>query len=232
MGINSDSQLLEPGNLIVLYELDCRELGGDLLLFHGHIQDGPIFWQDMEYKPWPLEATDFMTSGETKQATPVLRVGNIDGTIGALAIFLKDLVGAKLTRRRTLAKYLDAANFTLGNPDADPEEQYPDDVFYIEQKTSHNKEMLEFSLRSALDLSEVFVPRRLIVANVCAWLTHGGYRGPNCAYTGAAMFDRDNNPTADPALDRCAGQVSSCKLRFPNEDIRFGGFPSAGLVRT
>ena len=77
------------------------------------------------------------------------------------------------------------------------------------------------------------LPRRQIVANVCMWLMIGGYRGPNCGYTGAAMFDREDNPVADPSLDKCGGRLSSCKCRFgTNNPLPFGSFPAADLVRT
>ena len=37
---------------------------------------------------------------------------------------------------------------------------------------------------------------------------------------------------ADPALDRCGGRVSDCKLRFGADNpLSHGGFAGAGLVR-
>jgi lambda family phage minor tail protein L len=47
-------------------------------------------------------------------------VGNVDGSITALCLSYQDLVGAVLTRHRTLGKYLDAANFGGTNATADP----------------------------------------------------------------------------------------------------------------
>lgn len=71
------------------------------------------------------------------------------------------------------------------------------------------------------------------------WLWTGGYRGPYCNYTGSACFDKDDNPVADPALDRCGGRVSSCQKRFAAEQgvsevaaiINFGGQPAADTLR-
>lgn len=233
MAIDADSQLLNPGNLITLYELDATEIGGDQVFFHGYAQQGPIFWQGVEYKPWPISAEGFDISGEAQQSAPTLSVGNVDGSIGALCLYLNDLLGAKLIRRRTLSKYLDAQNFEGGNPDAAPDQHYPEDVFYIEVKTTHTRELVEFEMRSALDLSDVYLPRRLIVANVCSWIAHGGYRGPNCGYVGTQMYDINDQPTSDPAKDACPGRPGSCRLRFgEHAELPYGGFPSATLART
>lgn len=221
MSITADVQTLEPGALIQLFEIDTVDLGGDLLRFHGYPSTGPITWQGVDYTPWPIQAEGFEITGEGQQPSPTLDVANVDGSIGAMAIYLDDLVGAKLTRHRTLAKYLD------GMPEADPEQRFASDIWYIEQKTSHDKESITWEMRSALDLSDVFLPRRVIVANLCGWR----YRGADCGYTGPSVADIDDNPTSDPGRDQCSKSVSGCKLRFGNGPLPFGGFPSATLTR-
>jgi lambda family phage minor tail protein L len=232
MRIRYDIQTLEPGELVELFELDATQQGGDILRFHGHTQVGSIWWQGNEYSGWPIQTEGFARTGEGQQPTPTLSVGNVEGSITALCLYLDDMVGAKLSRMRTLGKYLDAANFPDGNPSADPEEQLPPELWYIEQKTEETNETVTFELASALDFNGTQLPRRQIVANVCSWLTFGGYRGPYCGYTGSAYFDRDDNPVADPALDRCGGRLTSCKRRFgENNPLPYGSFPAADLIR-
>ncbi|MFX4794195.1 phage minor tail protein L, partial [Acinetobacter baumannii] len=52
-----------------------------------------------------------------------------------------------------------------------------------------------------------------------------------CGYTGAAMFTEKDEPTDNPALDRCGGRLRSCRLRFgENKPLPFGGFPASSLV--
>lgn len=229
MGVQADIQTLEPSARIELFELDCQALGGDLMLYHGYNQAQSIWWQGNEYKYWPIQTEGFSITGEGQQPTPTLRVGNIEGTIGALTIYLRDLVGAKLTRRRTLAKYLDARNFPNGNPTADPNEKFADDVWYVNQKTFHDNEVIEFQMKSALDLSGTFLPRRLILANLCSWR----YRSAECGYVSGAMYDINDVPTSDPSKDQCGKKVSSCKLHFGEHNpLPYGGFPSATLIRT
>ena len=233
MKITADIQRLEPGALIEVFELDATEIGADMLRFHGYTQVGPIWWQGNEYSPWPIEGKGFARSGQGQQPAPRLTVGNVDGSISAVCLYANDLVGAKLRRRRTLGRFLDARNFPEGNPEADPTEELPVEEWFVEQKSAETNETVEFELSSALDFNGVQLPRRQIVANVCMWLMIGGYRGPNCGYTGAAMFDREDNPVADPSLDKCGGRLSPCKCRFgTNNPLPFGSFPAADLVRT
>jgi len=232
MTIYADVQTLEPGNRVVAFELDATALGADQLFFHAHQQTGPIFWQGIEYSAWPIEATGFERTSD-QPPNPRLRVGNIEGTITALCLLFDDLVGARLIRRQTLAKYLDAANFETGNPTADPDEHFPDEIWFIERKVSEDKEIVEFELTTAADLNGEQLPGRQILAGSCSWITRGGYRGPYCGYNGPPVADINDQPTSDPSLDVCGGRLASCKLRFSeNNPLPFGGFPAAGLLRT
>lgn len=233
MSINGDLQKLEPGPLIELFELDGTVLGvPEITRFHGMPDRNPIWWNGEEYSPWPIMAEGFDLTPD-QPPTPKLQVSNINLSITALCLAYDDLVGAKVTRRRTLGKYLDAINFPDGNPTADPEQEMPPEIWYIERKSAESPEVVEFELASALDFNGVQLPRRKIIASRCMWISIGGYRGPYCGYAGPPVAKADDSPTADPALDRCGGRVVSCKLRFgENEPLPYGGFPAAGLVRT
>lgn len=125
MSIYAEIQKLEPGEWIELFELDATIIGGDVLRFHGYTRVGAIWWQGEEYSPWPIQVEGFAKLSDGQQPTPTLKVGDIDGSITALCLFLQGLAGARLTRRQTLGKYLDAANFPEGNPEADPTAELP-----------------------------------------------------------------------------------------------------------
>src|SRR5690606_749771 len=153
--------------------------------------------------------------------------------ITALCLMFDDLVGSRLTRRQTLVQYLDAANFGGVNPTADPNEHFPDEIWYIERKSGENDEVVEFELASAADLNGEQLPGRQIIANACSWILRGGYRGPYCGYAGPPVADINDQPTSDPSKDVCGGRVRSCKMRFgETEELPFGGFPAAGLIRS
>lgn len=239
--ILEDVQKLQPGNIVTFYELDLTALDGDIQRFHNY-DHSIIYWQGNEYHPWAIEASGFQRTGEQQQPNPSIAVGNIGedaegnkvtGVISALCLAFDDLVGAKLTRKRTFAKYLDAENFADGNPNADPTEHFFDEVWIVSQKERETCEAVSFVLSSPLSMDGVQLPRRQVIANVCGWLTmdrdgFGGYRGAGCGYTGTNYFDKDGNPVSDPSDDKCGGRVSDCKKRFgENSPLSFGSFPSA-----
>ncbi|MNM44596.1 Phage minor tail protein L [compost metagenome] len=232
MGFTADIQTLSPGGWVELFELDATAIGADLYRFHGYAQQGAIWWQGVEYSPWPIRAEGFGMDGQGASQTPSLSVGNVGGFITALCQYFDDLAGATLTRRRTLSKYLDARNFEDGNPIADPTEEAPPDIWKIERRAGEDAEVVTFELASPLDFNGVQLPRRQIVANVCGWLSNGGYRGPYCGYTGGPVADENDIITTDAARDRCGGRVASCKLRHGEHNpLPIGCFPAAGLVR-
>lgn len=220
MTIASDVQKLEPGCIVTLYILDAEAVGAELYRFHSH-DAGTIMWQGHQYDPWPVEASGFEMSG-SRPTSPKLKMGNVGGFITALCLQFDDLVGAKLTRKRTLAKYLD------GQPDADPDEEFPPEIWFVEQKTAENSEAVEFELAGALDFQGVQLPRRQIIANHCPWR----YRSTECSYTGPPIADEFDLPTDNAAKDKCGKRVQSCKLRFgDNAQLPFGGFAAAALTR-
>lgn len=247
--IKLDIQKLEPGEVVNLFELDLTSIGGPTQRFHGYSVSGIIYWQGNSFYPWPIEANGFGRTSDAKQPQPTLSVGNIGmdeagepipGMITSLCLQYDDLVGGKLLRYQTLSKYLDAENFPDGNPEADPNEFLPTEIWIVEQKTNETADIVEFSLSSPLDFSGKMLPKLQIIANICPWLWEGGYRGPYCNYVGTAMFDIDGNPTIDATLDKCGGRVSDCKKRFAAEQgvsedaavLNFGGFPSVDRLGT
>ena len=68
----------------------------------------------------------------------MLRIANTTSIISALLRATDDLLGSKLTRTRTLALYLDAANFSGGNSNADSSQIIDNDVFFIDRKASES----------------------------------------------------------------------------------------------
>ena len=230
MPIAADIQSLNPGAIITLFELDATSLGDSVYRFHAGTNElyNSVVWQTNTYTPMPIEASGFELSTQGTLPRPVLRVANITGVLGALVHSLNDLVGAKITRKRTLVKYLDAVNFTGGvNPTADSTQYFNDEIFFINRKVNENKVFIEFELASALEVNNVKLPRRQIVANLCQWT----YRSAECSYAGGAVADANDNPTAALATDVCGKRVTSCKLRFGSfATLPFGNFPGSGLL--
>jgi lambda family phage minor tail protein L len=232
MTIRADIQSLAASAIIELFELDATLLGAAAkLYFHAgtNALTQPVVWQGVSYLPLPIEASGFEWSGKGQLPRPKMRVTNVDGLFGALTAQYASLLGAKLTRRKTLAKFLDAVNFPGGiNATADITQSYPDEVYFVDRKASENAVFIEFELASALDLPGVMLPRRQFISNTCAWR----YRGAECGYAGVAMYDSTDAVTLIPANDACGKRLSSCKARFGVYAVLpFGGFPGTGMLR-
>lgn len=190
-----------------------------------------IIWQGQTYSPMPIQTDGLEVRGDGKASTPSLALANnvngVQGAISALCLQYDDFAGARLTVINTMAKYLDAANFTDGNPQAANE--YRKQVWYVEQKTSENRSAVSFELSNPVDFEGARIPSREIT-NYCHWAVHGRYRGQECQYMGAARFTDKGVPTTDPSKDKCGGRlVSDCGVR--NNQDRFGGFPSSALIK-
>ena len=189
-----------------------------------------IIWQGQTYSPMPIQTDGLEVRGDGKASTPTLALANnidgVQGAISALCLQYDDFAGARLTVINTMAKYLDAANFTNGNPQAANE--YRKQVWYVEQKTSENRSTVTFELSNPVDFEGARIPSREIT-NYCHWAVHGRYRGQECQYMGAARFTDKGVPTADPSKDKCGGRLSDCRIR--NNEGRFGGYPSSALIK-
>ena len=223
MAIQEEIQSLSPSAIIELFELDATALGGTVIRFHCGTNElkGSVIWQGYAYSPLPIEAEGFDIQTRGSLPRPKIRLANTAGLFSYEISAYDDLVGCKVTRKRTLAKYLDAANFASGNPTADPNQKFSDDIWYVEQKVSENKHLIEWELASPFDLMGVLLPYRQIIQNSCPWK----YRSSECGYTGTVYFDGNDNSVASAAQDSCGKRLTSCKKRFTTGTLPFGGFP-------
>ena len=187
-----------------------------------------IIWQGQVYSPVAIKSDGLEMRGDGKASMPSLAIANtlngINGAMSALCLQLSDFAGAKLTVITTLAKYLDAANFASGNPQA--RNEYKKQVWFVEQKTAENASQVTFELSNPVDFEGMKIPCREIT-NYCHWAVCGRYRQDPCLYSGSAMFTKDGKPTDNQSLDYCGGTIESCRLR--DNTARFGGFPSSSL---
>jgi len=188
-----------------------------------------IIWQGKTFSAMAIQADGMEMNSTGRASSPTLSMANnIDGlqnAVSAYCLQFNDFAGARLTVISALAKYLDAENFSQGNPTASNEAE--NQLWFIEQKTSENKEQVTFELSNPIDFEGQRIPIRQI-SSQCHWCMMGNYRGEDCGYTGAAMFTEKNEPTDNPALDKCGGRLSSCKIR--KNEGSFGGQPAANLV--
>lgn len=228
--VAAEIQKLAPSAIVELYEVDLTALGDTVYYFHGGTNNlrQNVVWQGQTYMPWPVTASGFDYSGTGQLPRPKMMLSNKLGTITALLLSLNDCLGGKVTRRRTLVRFLDAVNFPGGiNDDADPTAHLPEDVFFIDRKAREDFEAVEFELTAPYDVTGVKLPRRQIIRDLCPFK----YRGAECGYAGDSYFDKNDAPVVDASADVCGKRLSSCKCRFgANSPLSFGGFPGSGDV--
>jgi lambda family phage minor tail protein L len=176
-------------SIVELFELDLGAITGnssDKYYFTGDIfPDGTkIRWKGQVYEPFPISVTGFETTTKGTIPQPELTVANVLGTLASVTNAFEDLVGGKITRRRTLGKYLD------NGTSPDPSEEFPKDVYYIERKTSETSLTISWQLASKIDLEGLQIPRRIVTQNYCVWK----YRGSECGYNGPPVADERDRP--------------------------------------
>ena len=143
-------------------------------LFHAgnNIKDkNDLIWQANTYSKMPVTSDGYLYSGKGKLPRPTITFSNLFGVITALMQLVNkttpfsDLQGAKVTRRRTLSRFLDAVNFPssinpYGTPD--PSAELPQEIYFIERKVTESRDIVQFELVSTFDLIGIGAPKKLV----------------------------------------------------------------------
>jgi len=234
----SELQKLAPSAIIELFEIHLvTAIHGANTVFRFHsgtnaINNGNIVWAGNSYQAFPVEATGFEYNGNGQLPRPKLIISNVLRFMTSILLVINetspgnDLNGAKFIRIRTLSRYLDAANFSAGNANADPTAEFPREIYYLDRKVIETRAAVEWELAAAFDLVGVRSPKRQCIANLCQWV----YRSAECSYTAATYFDANNNPVGSAASDVCGKRLTSCATRFGvTAQLPFGSYPGVGL---
>lgn len=231
MGVRRDVSQLGSLEMVEMFEWDDRVIGGtDVIRWHPGttVTEQAIVWQGETYTAMAIEAEGFEVTGTGKLPRPTIRAANIGGVLGAYLRSMTDGLGTKVTRKRTLGRYLDAVNFPDGNPYADPNTAFPDEIFFVSRKALENPIFIELELAVPFDVEGVLLPRRQVIAGTCQWV----YRSAECGYTGPPVQDINGNPTSDPAQDACRKTLPACRARFGQFGVlRTSAFPASMLSR-
>ena len=117
----SELQKINPSNIVELFQLqlDTTIHGADTTYyFHNGVSEnnnGNLIFDDVEYTRMPIEADGFEFNGK-QLPRPTLKISNILGTFTTILLTLpQGLEGAKVTRIRTLERYIDHINFDIGD---------------------------------------------------------------------------------------------------------------------
>ena len=172
--IITDLQKINPSAIIELFTITTdATLHGSAQTYRFHNgtslnANGDIVWAGNSYIKMPIQAEGFaFTNGQLPR--PTLTISNALGTITAILLNVNtvttgiDLTGATVKRIRTLARYLDASNFSggtnpLGTPD--PTAEFPQEIYTIDRKSAENRDVVQFELAAVFDLAGIRAPKR------------------------------------------------------------------------
>jgi lambda family phage minor tail protein L len=193
---------LEPTAVLEFYKLQLDPIAApegfpQEIPFHaGTIFQGNVTWQGVKYIPLAVETEGFEMLGDRRLPRPRIRIANNNQLITFLLQTNKDLINAKVVRKKAFLKNLDDINFDGGNPwgQANANAEIVDEVWVIGRKTHESKVMVEFELNSPLDLESFSVNSRSIVSKFCGWQ----YRGEGCRYRGIPIEREDGKSFLDP----------------------------------
>jgi len=210
-GVNSNS---DTRGILRFHNLNINLESTSSALANGQLFN-QILWKGKRYLPFPIQTEGYEASTRGTLPKPKILFSN-QYQIPTYEVFFKtikrsiksigDIIGLKVTRRRTFLKYLDAINFKsnggiinddLIQIDPDTLAELPIDIFYIERKIRESKNILEYEMSSVLDLENIKLPFRGMYSQSCSF----DYRGEGCEY-GNGIYASQKNNGAPIATDK------------------------------
>lgn len=192
--VASEAMSLEPSQILEFYLIYFKwpEDQNSVLALTPLIksQSERIIWQRQEYIAYPMETSGFEVKGDNSLPRPRLKFSNIEFTISKYLKVHNNLIGAKVVRKRTFARFLDDVNFEGGknpyfdvvsqNSEASAASYLPDQTYYINRRTTETKDLVELELSTVFELDNKYLPNRNVYSKYCTWV----YRGSGCLYKG------------------------------------------------
>ena len=170
----SEIQKINPSAIIELFvlQLDTALHGANTIYrFHSGTNlnaNGQIVFAGNSYLRFPIQATGFAYQ-RGQLPRPKVTISNATGFLSAILVSVNqvtagnDLTGSTFTRIRTMAKFIDAVNFSGGsNPfgTPDPTAEFKRQIFIVDRKSTENREIVEFELAASTDMAGVRAPKR------------------------------------------------------------------------
>ena len=209
---------------IELYTIDigstrtAKDWAGPINLVPAHQTNGKsveyvnLADNDVSYSATQMSVSGFEISGSNKLPQPKVTFSNMDAVFTDLNHAFDDLVGFRLIRIRTYAKFLlsvDGVRSSSGNRAA----HFQPDIWMFNRKMEENNQYCVYELGSVFDVEGIRYPRRRMYSNYCPFV----YQGPDCKNTST--------------FQSCGKTLAQCQERFDaigqGDKLRFGGFPTA-----
>lgn len=253
MTIFADVQKFDVGDVVQLFDFDTTPIddAGTVYYFTPSTYSAVyVKWRGNDYQPIDIQASGFERNANGALPRPkisvsgsTLKTPGVMNTLNLLLIANDNLRGARVTRWRTLKKYLDVVTGSSNETTSDINMYVQVDVFVVNQKTIHNKYNIEWELTAYVDYEGQKLPRRQMLKDFCTHIyrvwngssfdTNLSGKGSSCPYTGAAMFAADGSPVVagHEEDDICGKKTSDCILRYVNSPLPTTAFPLISAVR-
>ena len=152
---------------------------------------GPIVFDGNTYYGFPITMDGLEVANDGAMGRPNLTIANVESLLLTGSTFqnafsstaaeggakpgisnfkLNDLIGKRLTRRRTLEKYLNIDPVTSATKAAI---EFPKAVYIIDRIANKTNIMVNIELSVPFDLAGIRVPRREVVGKYCSWIYKG-----------------------------------------------------------
>jgi len=186
--IVKDLQKQDPGSqLIELFEL---KFDSTTLYFHSGVQENLTSVQFRDdggtlrtYTAIPLQAKGFRSDPSSTSARPTITFANVSDIFKSSITDYENLLGATLTRRTTLEKYLNS----------NPAVEFPRQVYILDRISALSKIMVSFECSTPFDLQGIIIPKRQVLANACPWIYQGADHTLNeYEKVGACTWNRES----------------------------------------
>lgn len=189
---SQDLEIASP--LIELFEMTIGTGSNNVLYFHAAkdldaaTANKDIIFDGNTYTTLPIELDDIEKKTGGAMNRPTLTIANVesilktgsafktqmedgtwDGTVddelvSASGFTLDDLIGQRLTRRRTLEKYTGSGVTAV---------EFDTETFIIDRVASKNPIFVSLELASPADIGGIRVPNRQVIGKYCPWVYQG-----------------------------------------------------------
>ena len=224
--ITTDAQTLAIDSAIVeLYELELNNTttlffypgydeNNSLVKFHPVGEPNKNNTNDANtYQALPMLLEGIESTAQGANNRPTITIANVlsvfRAALQAQNFSYNDVIGKRLTRRLTLAKYL------VGGSSDDSPLEMPMRRYYVDRIATEDRTMVQFELASPFDVDNIKLPNRVVVGKYCSWEYQGQENGRggcswradnqtshanaanNASVTVEAFFDISDRPLAD-----------------------------------
>jgi len=152
---------------------------------------GPIVFDGNTYYGFPIAMDGLEVTNDGAMGRPNLTIANVESLLLTGSTFqnafsstaaeggakpgisnfkLNNLIGKRLTRRRTLEKYLNIDPATSATKAAI---EFPKAVYIIDRIANKTNVLVNIELSVPFDLAGIRVPRREVVGKYCSWIYKG-----------------------------------------------------------